>query len=272
MTSIFTITDSLLLCSVQYGVPLCTIKTLLPYPLSLLLPFCHQVFALCWLWLFSHIGLTYVRVCWWLTSTVLISMWRDVINTDVQQWRPLCHSPNTHTHTRSAAHASVVKLEFVVCASKTCALLSTLRCCVMLKSHCFPCVFFCVSDIFYADMCVLVGLPASLSVLLFNFLNAHTRISDCIAADFDQSHRKYKYVIWWVILCLPTLAYKWPVHLVTGCNIEGLNIDFYWWPLKEGWFCGGNAVAAVRLHVFMTTPRQLRGLNMPSLGLIYFML
>lgn len=68
-------------------------------------PLCHlaRVFALSGLWLFSHIGLTYVRmcVCKWSAGTGIISAWLDVINTAVHQWRPLRHSPDRHTHRKS---------------------------------------------------------------------------------------------------------------------------------------------------------------------------
>lgn len=95
MKPLFTTTAVVLLHTVQYGVSLCTIKKLHPYwlPLSPLLPFAI-VFncALSGLRLFR---LTYVCVCLWLPSAVVISVCLDVINTTASN-DVHCVTPQTH--------------------------------------------------------------------------------------------------------------------------------------------------------------------------------
>lgn len=40
-------------------------------------------------------------------------------------------------------------------------------------------------------------------------------------------------------------------------NWAELYIDCYWWSISEGRICGGNAVAAVRLHICLPRPNGL---------------
>lgn len=75
---------------------------------------------------------------------------------------------------------------------------------------------------------------------------------------------KTKSTFWLVLLTPFPLSPSSP--LITISTEQGPYIDCYWWSIRRGRICGGNAVAAVRLHICSPRPDGLlSGSVLPTL-------
>lgn len=219
-------------------------------------------FALSGLQVFGHIGLTCAQLQYAcvLAGTALIFAWPDGNNTAIQLCRPLCHSPDLGTQIYKGHIKGEKESNFYICTSNYVSL-----CCTIQDSN--------ESS---SKVSFWMHVNAFNFVHVFEYFPYFVHTDKCGSGlrctlnDMDQNHWIEKGVIWLLTPSLQTQASGSPSHKETWWNWARLNIDCYWWPIKEGRICGGNAVAAVRLHILWPHPGSLREQSLTSIG--FFML